>query len=200
MTCVHSEECLITLWWERRTFKSDSSPNQCNFGDSISFQGGRRGEISFYLKQTRLGNDKPHCGRTSDQLIICLFHVQNSTNLQVLPEKKKETDQVDIVSIPVLDTFSTVMQALIVSTECFVYIWTVHDLTSIFMCLICRHNCTITFIALPLYYILLLLKAQWPAAAKANGVCWFKIISPVTDAPNTPLSEVRLSDQAEKMG
>lgn len=114
-------------------------------------------------------------------------------------KKKKETYQVDIVSIPVLDTFSTVMQALIVSTECFVYIWTVHDL-SIFMCLICRHNCTITFIALPLYYILLLLKAQWPAAAKANGVRWFKIISPVTDAPNTPLSEVRLSDQAEKMG
>lgn len=116
MTCVHSEGCLITLWWERRAFKSDSSPNQCNFGDSISFQGGRRGEISFYLKQTRLANDKPHCGRTSDQLIICLFHVQNSTNLQVLPEKKKETDQVDIVSIPVMDTVSTVMQALIVST------------------------------------------------------------------------------------
>lgn len=90
MTCVHSEGCLITLWWERRAFKSDSSPNQCNFGDSISFQGGRRGEISFHLKQTRLANDKPHCGRTSDQLIICLFHVQNSTNLQVLPEKKRK--------------------------------------------------------------------------------------------------------------
>lgn len=41
--------------------------------------------ISVYLKQTWLTNgDWPHCGQTSEQLVIWLFHVQNAANLRSL--------------------------------------------------------------------------------------------------------------------
>lgn len=52
-----------------------------------------------------------------------LFALFKFRTLQISkPPPEKETDQLDIVSIPDLDAVGTVMQALIVSTECFVYI------------------------------------------------------------------------------
>lgn len=53
-----------------------------------------------------------------------LFAVFMFRTLQIskLSPPKKETDQLDIVSIQDLDAVGTVIQALTVSTECFVYV------------------------------------------------------------------------------
>lgn len=87
---------LVTLWLKEDLVPSDNTPSKrvqfwrVNLPGRVDWSGGMGvavvgGWITFYLKQTWLTNgDWPHCGRTSERLVIWLFHVQNAANLRSL--------------------------------------------------------------------------------------------------------------------